>query len=483
MEDDLSKKLVQKKPVLVLRSWTLRSVILLVTLVVAVAGFAMMNRMKEPGYTPLIGNLTPEDTVSIVRVLREKQISFKLDSSGKSVSVPTEKLNQARADLAISGLLQSSGVGYEIFDKQTLGTTSYVQKINQKRALEGELMRTINQIHGIRRSRVHLAIPQKTAFSDDQKRSTASVVLDLDSTVVLSPSQVSGVANLIARAVEGMDVADVVIVDSNGKTLSQNMNDLGSASVANQHDYQRKIESEIEDKIEQLLGRIVGDGHVAAKASAELALPAAGDIKKLSVTVVVDGKHVRSYGKDGTFETKMEYWSHEKLREFEELVTSAIGLNMNRGDTLDIKNMEFIRGDVEDGHLVYPEKTVHSNTVNNYFYGFVGLLVGVLCLMLFLLLVRSPNGAHAERSMRSTIYSSGYSQNSSPNVSSKISIDEIGLSIQRSGLNSEGEVVREKIIDLIDADPHKAALIIKDWLKTGKLQDSEDDPQEDFHVT
>jgi len=475
MEDGLNKEFVQTRPVLNFRPSIFRWVTFCLVFLVMTAIIVMGTRSREPSYSLLMSNLIPEDTANIIRVLREKQILFKLDSSGKNISVPTESLYQARADLAVFGLPQSGGVGYEIFDKQALGTTSYVQKINQKRALEGELMRTINQIHGIRRSRVHLAIPQKSVFLNEQKKSTASVALDLDSTVVLNQAQVSGIASLIARAVEGMEVSDVVIVDSNGKTLSQNINELEPVNVLNQHDYQHKIETEIEEKIEKLLGRLVGEGHVAAKVIADLALPVAGDVKRLSVTVVVDGKHVKSYGKDGSFETRVESWSQEKLKEFEEILTSAIGLDVNRGDTLDIKNMEFVHDDAEDGHPVYTQKTIHSDSKDNFIYGFIGLLIGVFCLLLFRPLVRLVRESRHDRIEGSTAYSSNYSQN--------VSIDELGLSIQRNHSMTEGTVVRDRIIDLIDSDPHKAALIIKDWLKTGKLHESVDDPQEDIHGT
>src|SRR5262249_26369150 len=152
------------------------------------------------------------------------KIPFKVDSTGKSILVPPESLFDFRLELASMGLPQSSVVGYEIFDgaHQSLGVTTFVQKINQKRALEGELMRTINTIPGVRRSRVHRAVPQKRAFVEDQKKPTASVVVDLDPGVQLAERQVYGIGNLVARAVEGMDVADVVIVDSNGKMLSKN---------------------------------------------------------------------------------------------------------------------------------------------------------------------------------------------------------------------------------------------------------------------
>src|SRR5690606_28897099 len=135
-------------------------------------------------------NLNPEDSANIIRVLREKNIPFRVDSTGRNISVMPQYIDQLRMELAISGLPQSSVVGYEVFDKTTLGTTSFVQKVNQKRALEGELMRTINAIHGVRRSRVHLAIPTKATFTEDQKKPSASVVLDIEPGQQLNDKQI-----------------------------------------------------------------------------------------------------------------------------------------------------------------------------------------------------------------------------------------------------------------------------------------------------
>ncbi|RZA07117.1 MAG: flagellar M-ring protein FliF, partial [Proteobacteria bacterium] len=121
-------------------------------------------------YTPLIQNMTPEDSTSVIRYLRDKRIPFIVDDATRSISVPPEKVYDLRLELASSGLAQSGVVGYEVFDKQSFGATSTIQRINEQRAKEGELVRTINHIKGVERSRVHLAIPQKSAFLDEEKK-------------------------------------------------------------------------------------------------------------------------------------------------------------------------------------------------------------------------------------------------------------------------------------------------------------------------
>ncbi|MGK5088604.1 flagellar basal-body MS-ring/collar protein FliF, partial [Bdellovibrionota bacterium FG-2] len=221
-------------------------------------------------FQTLMTNLNSEDSAAIMRVLRDKHISYHVDPTGKNISVPPESLYELRLELATMGYPQSGVVGYELFDKQTLGTTSFVQKINQRRAQEGELVRTINTIRGVKRSRVHLAIPQKSPFVEDQKKATASVVIDLEPGTVLGEKQVYGIGNLVARAIEGMDINDVVVVDSNGKVLSRNSSDPLAAATATQLDYQQKVENDVEKRVEAMLSRVVGDGHVVAKVTADI---------------------------------------------------------------------------------------------------------------------------------------------------------------------------------------------------------------------
>ncbi|MEO5970282.1 MAG: flagellar basal-body MS-ring/collar protein FliF [Bdellovibrionia bacterium] len=495
-------------------------------------------------YVPLMSNLNPEDANNIMRVLREKHIPFKLDVTGKNVSIPTESVYELRLELATMGLPQSSVVGYEIFDKQTLGTTSFLQKINQKRAQEGELMRTINTIRGVKRSRVHLATPSKSTFVEDQKKTTASVVLDLEAGVHLNEKQVYGIGNLIARGVEGLDVTDVVIMDSDGKVLSRNPSDPLTAATATQLDYQNKIETDFEGRIESVLSHVVGEGHVVAKVTADLDFsqvnetqtlydsdgaairsvekhndlmngtrpgaqglagnvanapgqnPTAvnnaiktetsknnevtnfevpqtirktsrsvGSIRHISVAVVLDAKSVKSVGKDTKVTTKAEPWSAEKLKEFEDIAAGAIGLDRKRGDTIDIKSMEFTHEDFEEAQKVFAEKENKSYYQNMSIYGIIGLIV-----MLFFSFVVRP-------------FIKWITENTIDSVDTFLpqTIEELERMQKNQNLQSledivpllpensdpakvEGEMIKEKIISLIDANPHKAALILKDWL-------------------
>jgi flagellar M-ring protein FliF len=494
-------------------------------------------------YVPLMSNLNPEDSTNIIRILRDKHIPFRVDPTGKSISIPPESLYEFRLELATMGLPQSSVVGYEVFDKQSLGTTSYVQRLNQKRAQEGELIRTINTIKGVKRSRVHLAIPQKSTFVEDQKKPTASVVVDLDPGIVLTEKQVYGIGNLVARAVEGLEISDVVIMNSDGKVLSKNPTDSLAAATASQLEYAEKVESDLEKRIEAMVSRVVGEGHVVAKVTADLDFsqvnetqtlfdadgaairsvekrndnmngtrpgpygvtgnvsnapgqpPTAngevktetsknnevtnyevpqtvrkttrsvGTIKKLSVAVVVDGKTVKTIGKDGKAVTQVESWPPEKLKEFEQIIAGAVGLDKKRGDVLEIKNMEFTREDFDEAQRVISEKDQKTYIENLVVYGVIGLTV----LLFFLFVVRPFIKWMTENTIDSvdtflpqTIEELERLQKNSnlPNLEETLPL----LPESMDPAKVEGEMIKEKIITLVDANPHKAALILKDWL-------------------
>lgn len=496
-------------------------------------------------FTPLMTNLSPDDAANVIRILKDKRIPFKVDATGKNITVPPENVDELRLSLASTGLPQSGVVGYEVFDKQNLGTTSFVQRVNQKRALEGELMRTIKSIKGVRYVRVHLALPQKSTFVEDQKKSSASVALDLEPGTLLSEKQIFGIGHLVARAVEGMDQSDVVIVDSEGKLLSRNNADPMAAISASQLDHKQKLEKDTEQRIEAMLSRMVGDGHVVARVTAELdfsqvsetqtiydgdgaavrstqkdtksmegsrpgafgaagavsnqpgvqpqpnpmtkndtkqnaevtnyeipqtirkTAKAVGTLKKLSVAVVVDGKITKTTGKDGKTLTKVDAWPPEKLKEFEDIVASAAGIDKKRGDVLDFKSMEFKREDFEEAQQILNEREKKTYIQNMIVYGVIGITI----IMFFLLVVRPFIKWITENTIDSvdtflpqTLEELEKMQKNQtlPGLEDTVPIlpDEIDPE------KVEGEMIKEKIVTMIDANPHKAAMILRDWLHT-----------------
>ncbi len=164
--------------------------------------------------------------------LKDAKTPYQIAEDGKGILVPSDKVYEMRLSLASEGLPQGGGVGFEIFDRKNFGMTEFVQKLNYQRALQGELSRTISQLNGVEQARVHLVMPEKSLFKENEKPATASIVLKMKSNRPLSDNEVQGVVHLVASSIEGMDPEHVTVLDSRGKILSKG----GSSDPASPHD-------------------------------------------------------------------------------------------------------------------------------------------------------------------------------------------------------------------------------------------------------
>ncbi len=224
---------------------------------------------NKTDYRPLFSNLTTEDAGEIVKSLKEQKIPYQIESGGKAILVPADKVYDLRLSLASDGLPQGGGVGFEIFDRKNFGMTEFVQKLNYQRALQGELSRTISQLTGVEQARVHLAIPEKSLFMDEEKHPTASVVLKMKSARTLRESEVQGVIHLVASSIEGMNPDEVTVLDSRGKILSRTYSsDPNGKATTVMLEMQRNYEKAVEERIQSLLDKAVGAGKSVARVNA-----------------------------------------------------------------------------------------------------------------------------------------------------------------------------------------------------------------------
>lgn len=224
---------------------------------------------NKTDYRPLFANLSSEDAGEIVKKLKEQKVPYQITNDGKAILVPSDKVYDLRLAMASDGLPQGGGVGFEIFDRKNFGVTEFVQKLNYQRALQGELSRTIAQLSGVEQARVHLVIPEKTIFKDNEKPATASVVLKMKANRMLSESEVQGISHLVASAIEGMDPDQVTVMDSRGKILSKsNSSDPGNKMTSAMLETQRNYEKNLEDRLQSLLDKAVGTGKSVARVTA-----------------------------------------------------------------------------------------------------------------------------------------------------------------------------------------------------------------------
>jgi flagellar M-ring protein FliF len=224
-----------------------------------------------PDYKVLYSNLQPEDANRVVRMLQAQKIPYKLENNGATVTVPEIAVYEQRIKIASEGGLVGSGIGFEIFDEVKLGTTDFVQKINYQRALQGELARTISEFSNVESARVHLVVPQRSLFVEEQQEPSASVVLALtDSSRSMEGKEVQAIVNMLTMAVQGLDKTRVSISDNTGKSLYFPEDDSVTGQTVTQREYKLKMEQSLERRILDMLGPVLGPGKAIAKINAEL---------------------------------------------------------------------------------------------------------------------------------------------------------------------------------------------------------------------
>ncbi len=225
----------------------------------------------QGGYGLLFGGVSAEEMSRIVETLKEERVPYRLESGGTAVYVPTESVHEARIRLAGRGLPSGGGAGFELFDKPDFGVTDFVHRVNFRRALQGELARSIAQLDPVHRARVQIAIPERSPFiGDDSRNPSASVVVQLRSGSELSRDQVRGVVHLVSSSVASLAAERVTVVDQRGRLLAPAGDEVDAAQPSGTGDYQAQLERELSHRIQALLEPAVGGGRLVATVRADL---------------------------------------------------------------------------------------------------------------------------------------------------------------------------------------------------------------------
>lgn len=241
---------------------------LLVSLLIAF--FGMIFWMNRVDYKVLYSNLYQEDASSVVEYLSKEKIPYQITDGGASILVPSDQVYEARLKLAGAGALHGQGIGFELFDENKIGQTDFVQNINYQRALQGELSRTISELPEVESARVHLVLPTRSLFIEEQAPPSAAIMLSLRGGRTLTNQQVQAIVNLVSTSVEGMDPEHITVADNRGKVLYEpKATELGGLT-STQLEYQQTMQRSLEQRIEQLLLPIVGPGRVIARVNADL---------------------------------------------------------------------------------------------------------------------------------------------------------------------------------------------------------------------
>ncbi len=225
-----------------------------------VTGFGLLIMWTgRADFQPLYSNLAVEDAGIILSKLKELKIPYRIEGNGNTILIPQENIHEIRMDLASQGLPQGGNVGFEVFDNTKLGMTEFAQNVNYQRALQGELVRTINRFREVESSRVHIVMSEKSLFIEDEEPATASVVLKLHPGKWLSPLQVNGIIHLLSSSVPRLTTENVTVVDSSGKLLSEFNNKTGLGALnSDQLEYQAKVEHTLQNRIKTMLEKALG---------------------------------------------------------------------------------------------------------------------------------------------------------------------------------------------------------------------------------
>ena len=244
--------------------------ILVAILAAGGAFLAISNWRHDANFKALYRGMAGEDASQVVQKLKEGNIEYRLEDDGNTILVPTDKASEARLLLAREGLPKSGRIGFELFDKTNFATTDFAEQVNYRRALEGELERTISALGEIEKARVHLTFPKDSVFVESRQPAKASVLLNLRRQASLAPENVAAIAHLVASAVEGLSPQQVTIVDSHGNLLNKprSSDPLGSASDG-QFEYQVNVEHELSKKLNETLDPILGAGNYRTGVSVE----------------------------------------------------------------------------------------------------------------------------------------------------------------------------------------------------------------------
>ncbi len=395
-------------------------------------------------YTPLYSNLDESEAGEVISYLSDQKIPYNLSNGGKTIEIPTDDVYKTRISLASQGLPRGGIIGYSIFDQNNLGMTDFLQNLNFRRALEGELTRTIMQLNEVKVARVHIVMPKERLFKKDSKAATASVLLKLrGGSSTLSKHQIQGISHLVASSVEGLKPSNISIIDYNGNLLtSGSESDPLAGLSSSQLEVRKQVEVYLQEKAQSMMDDVLGTGNAVIRVTADLnfqqiertseiydanspsirseervkstlttndksdetnessqddknetvitnyelnktvehLVNAVGSIERISIAVMVDGTYLPQENADGETEMIYQPRPQEELDRLSAIVKNSVGFDSQRNDQIEMINIAFDKEDLTG------QQQMLDDMYQREFYTDIAKKVGYFLLIAFLLL-------------------------------------------------------------------------------------------------
>lgn len=484
---------------------TSRVLIIIVGVFAAAMIFGVSQWATRPEWVPAFSGIPLESVGIMTDKLDQAGVQYKLERGGADVLVASTDLAKARVALARGGMPNAGRPGLELFDQPSWGMTDFTQRINYRRALEGELERTVGKMRGIETAQVHLVMHETQGFGATERPAEASIVLKLRSGAAAEPEVVKGIAHLAASSVDGLTSDHVTIVDDAGRLLSEG-DDGAAATASSTSNKQFQLEREVEDylraKAERLLAEAVGAGNarvqvnaainfdrverrtesvdpdkqaVASESKSEI-VPGAqggaaqtntgttyentrlvetfsaaiGNLKRVTVAVLVAEKR-DSQPKDKA--PRMVPRTPTELRQIEALVRTAVGLDSARGDIVTVVSMPFNPG--SHGLSAEPKRDV-LQVVQLVQKPVISVLAIIAALVIVLLVLKTLRGAPIEPMERTIMLPRGEPVAETPY-----------MPVATAAMVPLATQLRDRISASVDDQPEVAARMVRAWMKEG----------------
>ncbi len=413
---------------------------LLVFTILALSGLIIWSQngvKKETGFKVLYSNLGLDEAATITEQLQKSNYKYKIDNNGTSILVDAKQLYEVRMALAREGLPRKHGLGYELFDKTNFGMTDYVQKLNARRALEGEIQRTIEGLDEVKSARVHIVIPEPTIFLDNQKDAKASVVVKHSTGQKLSKDQVRGITHLISSSVDGLKPENISVIDYEGKLMTSPFGGDNTSMVSSHNmELQQNVEKYLENKANQFLTNVLGPSKAFVKIACDLdfdkvektmekydpesrvvrseeridenvknapdgdnqkersltnyeidktvanIVQEVGNVKRLTISVAVDGRYELS--KDGKT-TEYVARTNEEIQNIEDIIKNAVGYDLTRGDQIVVSAVKF-DNEYARNELLQMKKSERDRQIMDWIkYGLIAFIgIGFIAFLWYL---------------------------------------------------------------------------------------------------